>query len=157
MDRKDFDSIIQSLQANPGQQLSDRQILRNSTLAEMSRDPVIRERRIKAATSESANAKRKKTMAGINSGDLNVSRRPEVRQRNKQQALERFADPLNVPRMTYMTIGTCITTGDQLKFLGNREMQAAGFAPSNVHHCIKGRYRQYKGYTWHRELIDEAR
>lgn len=156
MDTKDFNSIIQSLQANSNQQLSDRQILRNSRLAEMSQDPKIRERRIKAAVSESANAKRKKTMAGLNSGDLNVSRRPNVRQLNQQQALERFANPLNVPRMTYVTIATCVKTGKQQKFLGNRAMKAAGFAPSNVHHCITGRYKQYKGFTWHRELIDET-
>jgi len=117
------------------------------------KDPEIQRRRLLAATSAQANHKRSKTMQGYNQGDSNVSRRPEVRLKNQQNARQRFADPLNVPRMQYETIATHIETGEQLRFLGNKQLKAAGFDASNVHHCITGRYKQYKGYRWHREEI----
>lgn len=55
------------------------------------------------------------------------------------------------PNYKGMIVGTNIATGEVIKFIGLKELNAAGFSHSKVYICIAGKRPSHKGYTWRRE------
>ena len=49
-----------------------------------------------------------------------------------------------------LVIAYNILTGDILELCGNKQIISAGFAPSLVSHCILGKRKSHKGYTFTR-------
>jgi hypothetical protein len=60
----------------------------------------------------------------------------------------------NTKSLRYKLIGTNIQTGQEIVFLGNKALAAAGFSRGNVNYCIKGERKTHNGYTWRRELLE---
>lgn len=58
----------------------------------------------------------------------------------------------NTAQRKWVWVGTNIITGEVVKFIGEKEMKAAGIQHSNVIKCLNGQRKSHKGYTWHREL-----
>jgi hypothetical protein len=80
-----------------------------------------------------------------------------------QQLLDRAENPLTKgwqlplnnrgsdnPRYLGKIIGTDITTGETITFIGSDALNAAGYRHGHVYACINGRKPQYKGYRWYR-------
>jgi len=58
----------------------------------------------------------------------------------------------NTNNRKWVWVGTNVITGEVVKFIGEKEMKAAGIQHSNVIKCLNGQRKSHKGYTWHREL-----
>lgn len=58
----------------------------------------------------------------------------------------------NTAQRKWVWVGTNVITGEVVKFIGEKEMKAAGIQHSNVIKCLNGERKSHKGYTWHREL-----
>ena len=58
----------------------------------------------------------------------------------------------NTAQRKWVWVGTNVITGEVVKFIGEKEMKAAGIQHSNVIKCLNGQRKSHKGYTWHREL-----
>ena len=58
----------------------------------------------------------------------------------------------NTTQRKWIWVGTNVITGKVVKFIGEKEMKAAGIQHPNVIKCLNGERKSHKGYTWHREL-----
>jgi hypothetical protein len=58
----------------------------------------------------------------------------------------------NTTQRKWIWVGTNVITGEVVKFIGEKEMKAAGIQHPNVIKCLNGQRKSHKGYTWHREL-----
>jgi hypothetical protein len=65
-----------------------------------------------------------------------------------------FSKVGNLNCLQYQIVGTQIDTQEQVKFFGAKAVDAAGFIHTAVYMCIKGTRKSHKGYTWHKELLE---
>ena len=75
---------------------------------------------------------------------------PEVVAKRRSTQKKRLENPENNPAYLGPVKGTNKKTGEVIILRGNREMKAAGFQPSNIHHCLTGKLKSTGGYTWSR-------
>lgn len=59
-----------------------------------------------------------------------------------------FGDPVPTKRAAIVVIGTPLAGGGDIQLIGSAGMRAAGFEPSNVSACCKGRIKSHRGYRW---------
>lgn len=86
--------------------------------------------------------------AGFNTSDIARCVRGDQAQ-HKGYTWVRIAAPKKV------TVAVSVTTGERIVFYSSKEIREAKFNTSVVANCIKGKFVQHKGYTWHHEFIDQ--
>lgn len=81
-----------------------------------------------------------------------------VYKQSKETVAKRVAKLIgNTLKSTYKYIGVNLTTGEQISFIGNKQMKDAGFDPSRIRACANGNlYRKsHRGYSWTKEKLEQ--
>ena len=60
----------------------------------------------------------------------------------------------NTNNRRWKWVGTNIEDGSVVLFIGSIALNAAGFQHANVIKCLNGTRKSHKGYTWHKELLE---
>jgi hypothetical protein len=71
---------------------------------------------------------------------------PEFRQRHSNGGSKRVG--AGNGRYQGVKVGTCITTGKQVRCVSNQDLKNLGFSQSKVSECINGNRKHHKGYMW---------
>ena len=60
----------------------------------------------------------------------------------------------NTHRRKWKWIGISLQTNETVSFDGTNALVKAGFQHANVIKCVNGTRKSHKGYTWHKELLE---
>lgn len=140
--RAELDELMKHLLTEKRVRVSDRKIIANANRNEsQGKDPEYRNK-VKEGCKQRGN-----TVWIINHAKAMNS--PDRRLHHSQMMSRE-----NHPGFKGYLIGTDVMTNLVIyKFAGNKEIRAAGLAPSGISQCISGKVKSYKGCVWHREPV----
>jgi len=61
----------------------------------------------------------------------------------------------SIARLTHKYIGTNIKDGSVVELFGKKDINNAGFVSTHVYRCVNGKSKVHKGYTWHKEKLEQ--
>jgi len=91
-------------------------------------------------------------------GAANIGRPTSAKQKQIASALgkgNKYAAG-NTTNRRWKWVGTSIEDGSTVVFIGSYALNDAGFQHANVIKCLNGTRKSHKGYTWHKEPLENT-
>jgi hypothetical protein len=83
----------------------------------------------------------------LNKGNTHWIGRKHSEESKKKQSLT---------KAKFKYIGTNVKTGETVTCIGRKAINQSGFVSTHVYRCVQGISKLHKGYTWHKEILENT-